>query len=212
MVISDRHNYAFILTPHTGSTAIRAELEAHYAGRRVERARKHAELSEHPELEIGPDGTRRIIFCGVRNPLDVWITRFHRLRSNHHGLFTSPEHWAENGGWISKRKRQEFEFVQILDHNFSDYVLAFPNAMKKLAGRAVAQADFRIRYERLQDDFAAMLRRLGLEPSRPVPVRNATAGRKDYTDRYSAEARAVARAHLQPLMENWGYEFPADFR
>jgi hypothetical protein len=72
--------------------------------------------------------------------------------------------------------------------------------------------DYIIRFEHLADDFAEALRRIGIEPQRPLPRVNTTASRgRDWRDYYPPRTRARARRVFGPFMERWGYEFPPEW-
>jgi hypothetical protein len=72
--------------------------------------------------------------------------------------------------------------------------------------------DFIIHFESLADDFAEVIRRIGLEPVRPLPVKNATPGRdRNYLSYYTPAAIRRAVWVFGPYMDEWGYEFPAEW-
>ena len=72
--------------------------------------------------------------------------------------------------------------------------------------------DYIIRFENIQEDFGNTLRAIGIEPIRPLPIRNATTKRKrEFPTYYSPKAIQRARWVFGPFMKQWGYEFPAEW-
>jgi hypothetical protein len=72
--------------------------------------------------------------------------------------------------------------------------------------------DFIIHFESLADDFAELLRRMGLEPVRPLPIKNATPGReRGFVSYYTPGAIRRATWVFGPYMVEWGYRFPPEW-
>jgi hypothetical protein len=101
-----------------------------------------------------------------------------------------------------------------------DQGMDFPTYFKKyyklpynnFASLIYGHYDFLIRFENLQEDFARVLQILGIEPKRPLPVRNPTQGRKkDFWSYYSPEIIPRAKKLVGPFMKQWGYEFPPEW-
>lgn len=205
MVICEQHRYLFVEVPNTACTAIAAELVENYGGRKL--LRKHARLEE-AEAELGAEKVAALFkVCGVRNPLDVWVTRYLKLKSDHRGNFTNPAKHQRKGGWVPRRKMRQFRLIRDQDASFSEYIQAFPESIG-VDMQAVDRCDMVIRYESLADGFAEFLRRVDLAPVRPLPVVNPTAGKRDYRTYYDAAALEVARARLEEPMARLGYGFP----
>src|SRR5262245_27774439 len=80
MVISHKHRYLFVEIPNTGSTAISAELRRHYDGEPV--LHKHATYGEFLRL-ASRDQRTYFVFGTVRNPLDLAVTEYFKLKTNH---------------------------------------------------------------------------------------------------------------------------------
>ena len=79
MIISHRHRYLFVEFPHTASTAIRRELLAYYDGSPI--LHKHATYVDF-ETTASAMEMEYFAFSGIRNPLDVAVTLYHRSRSS----------------------------------------------------------------------------------------------------------------------------------
>ena len=84
MIISHQHRYLFVELPHTASTAIRRELLANYDGSSI--LHRHATYIDFERI-ASPDERSYFVFSCIRNPLDVAVTLYHRLRgTNLHSL------------------------------------------------------------------------------------------------------------------------------
>jgi hypothetical protein len=69
-----------------------------------------------------------------------------------------------------------------------------------------------MRFENLSADFENALSRIGIEPVRPLPVANKTAGRsRDFWSYFDDSIRGRAVWVSGPYFERWGYEFPEDW-
>ena len=63
-------------------------------------------------------------------------------------------------------------------------------------------------FTNLVEEFDAALRRIGIEPVRPLPQVNPTAGKKDFGEYYPPDTWEQAFRCYGPYMRNWGLEFP----
>jgi hypothetical protein len=103
--------------------------------------------------------------------------------------------------------------VASTDPDFSTFFLKFYTMpYDTWASLDHADFDFVMRFERLDDDFETVIRRLGIEPVRRLPALNSTGGRgRDFHSYYSAEAQRRAVRIMGPYMRRWGYSFPASW-
>jgi hypothetical protein len=73
-------------------------------------------------------------------------------------------------------------------------------------------AQFFIRFEHLQADFAEVLRRLWIEQKRPLPRVNKTDAKTvDFLSYYTPDIIEQAVQVFGPYMEEWGYELPPEW-
>lgn len=211
MIVSSAHRYVFVEVPHTGSTAIAAELCQHHGGRPL--LAKHSAYSEFWHIAT-PEERRYRAIVGVRNPLDSTVTDYLRYRANPRGHFTNPRLRAESGGWVREAHLERFRFVQA-GHDFTDYFWRFIAASRPYYNFSLASPrpfDFVIRHETLPESFAECLRSLGLAPTRPLPRKNATpAKRADFASYYAPEIQPFAARVFGPFMAQWGYSLPEDW-
>lgn len=210
MIISHTHRYLFVELPRTGSTAISAELREMYDGEPI--LHKHAMYEEFLKI-ASPDEKKYLVISGIRNPLDDAVSRYFKLRTDHKQRFS--------GGRRTKHKRllnriidrRTFSFVKRTDADFAEYFMRHQVLpYDRWSSLSHDRFDFIIRFENLAGDFADALRRIGIEPKRPLPSVNTTAARsRDYRDYYPPRTWRRARRVFGPFMERWGYAFPAEW-
>lgn len=205
MIISHQHRYLFIQVPHTGSTAIARELQEHYAGEPI--LWKHAHLDDFLSAAT-PEQKGYFTFLTLRNPLDEAVSIYWKLKGDHKGRI------ARRAPGLSRRDLALADFIRRTDADFAAF---FRRAYRRLphdkwARTQKDRVDFVLRFENLAADFHTLLRRAGIEPVRPLPKVNPTAGREgDFTQYYPPELVPRARAVFGPYMRAVGYEFPADW-
>lgn len=211
MVISDEHRYVFIELPHTGSTAIHAELCEHYGGRPV--LTKHARYHEFL-AQATAEQRRYFAFSCVRHPMDEAVSLYFRYKTNHAGRYTEPGKLRRNGGTVSDHSVRAYRFIRDHDASFVDFFhYYYRRPYDSWSNLAHARLSFVIRFERLQEDFAAVLERLALPQARPLPQVNRTGARRsEFWSYYPEEVRDRARRIFGPFMLEWGFDFPEDWR
>lgn len=219
VIISDRHRYLFVELPRTGSTAVHRELKARYDGTPI--LTKHATYRDFLKIAT-EDQKRYFVFSSVRNPLDDAVSKYFKVKGGRaHGAV--PRGRAGNRPPGKRRGRDRLinrlldthmtRFVRRTDADFPTFFLRY----SVLPYDTWASLDHQrfglvMHFETLTDDFERALRRIGLEPQRPLPVANPTAGRQpDYASYYVPQIRGRARRVLGPYMERWGYQFPASW-
>lgn len=209
MVISHEYKYVFIEVPQTASTAITAELRQHYGGERT--LHKHANYSQccraWPEVR-----GNYFTFAAVRNPLDQVVSYYTKLKTNHRGNYTDPTRFQRNGGWVPELQLEHYEFIQKNDADFASFFREFYSRVFHewvLLGHG--QFDFVMRFENIREDFATVLRTLGLCPVRPLPVVNPTEEKKHFLNYYPPEIRALVARYMGPFLKKWGYGLPSEW-
>lgn len=207
MIISRRHRYLFVEVPNTASTAIAKELVTHYGGERV--LHKHATLGEFLKTPEGRSGTY-FVFSTVRHPLDAALTVYFKMKSNHKGRFTSAR--LRHTPSVTDRHVDQFEFTQ----EGGDFPAFFKKFRTSVYNNYYLllhdRFDYVMRFERLQEDFAEVLRRIGIEQVQPIPHVNPTGGKpRDFWQFYTEEIRDQAMRLYWPYMRRWGYQFPAQW-
>jgi hypothetical protein len=210
MILSDAHRYLFVELPHTASTAIAGELTAHYGGRPIlsKHARYHQFLAG-----ASPEQRRYFVFSGIRNPLDETVTYYFRYKTDHQGRYSDPAKWKRNGGSVSDHSVAQYLFLRDARADFATYLRRFyTKPYDNWSNLTHRHFQFVIRFESLQEGFAAVLERLGLPSAGPLPVTNKTAERRSaWWEYYSPELRPYAARIFGPFLREWDYEFPAEW-
>ena len=119
------------------------------------------------------------IFATVRNPLDTAVTDYLKLRHNHKGQYTNPAQRIENGGQVTKRHREEFDFIQNSGADLATFISKYRSGLYNnwfLVG--YRRFDYVLRYERLAEEYESVISQLGLELVRPLPRVNPTKEKK----------------------------------
>ena len=89
MIVNYDLRYLYAESPHTASTAISRELVLNYGGHQI--LHKHALQFEW--RRIAPqDADQFYVVGGIRHPLDVTVTRYFKLKTDHQGFFTDENH------------------------------------------------------------------------------------------------------------------------
>jgi hypothetical protein len=209
MIISHKHKYVFVQLPHTGCSAVARELCEFYAGEPI--LRKHSYY--HQFLRgAAKEEKEYFTFSTIRNPLDEYISVFHKLKSNHE-KYDDLRNSTKNGGFVTARMRRRFYHVQRTGDIVSDFLRYSRLPHDNWSRLDHRKFDYVMRFERLQQDFEEVLRKLGVEQVRPLPHVNPTR-QPEEADRYGIFPEEVRkRVHwvFSPFMEDWGYDFPSNW-
>jgi len=210
MVISHKYKYLFIELPHTASTAIRNELCEFYEGQKI--LKKHSFYHTFPKSSRDRIKTYFTFSC-IRNPADVIVTEYFKLKNNHGQFYTNPACWKRNGGFVSDRALKRFRFIQQTRADFPAFFKKFyRHPYVNWSNLSHKSFDFIIRFEKIQTDFARALSILNIKQRRPLPIINPTIQKsKDFWSYYTPDLRSLARHVVGPLMKHWDYDFPAEW-
>lgn len=210
MIISHKHQYLFVELPHTASTAIGQELCQYYDG--VQILHKHAHYFEFLRVANLKEKSY-FTFAGIRDPLDVVVTLYFKVKTNHQNFFTDPIYWQKNGGHVTNKELRWFRFIKASGADFATYFKRFYKIPYDSYGYPSPEDfDFTIRYERLQLDFAKVVALFGADLVRPLPVVNKTEERDDdFWSYYTPDTyRQVVRV-FGPYLKLWSYQLPSDW-
>ncbi len=203
MIISDEHKYVFVELPQTATTAISQELRDHYGGRVV--LRKHSNYRQFLKY-ASPEQKKYFVFSGVRNPLDEAVTSYIKYKQDHRG------NYSRKMAWVSRAKLRRFKYVTEKKATFPEFFFRFYRLpMENWSSLDHNRFDFVYKLENIQEDFAELIRRIGLELVRPLPILHKTEDKESWHSYYTPETRRHARFVFGPLMEQWGYDFPPDW-
>jgi len=205
VIISEKYKYLFIETPHTGSTAISAELIELYDGRSI--LSKHASYYDF-KSHFGLRAENFFIFSAVRNPIDEAASVFLKFVGNHKGNYTDDHKLLDYGGWVSARKRRIFK-----ETAHDDDFRAFLSRFYKLPFTTAINVNQHfchkiLRFESLEADFFNVLKDLGVEAQRPLPVLNSTDNKKAANEWVRSVDPELYIKKFGPFMREWGYRLP----
>jgi hypothetical protein len=126
-------------------------------------------------------------------------------------MFTDAEKIGRYG--ISKEELRAFKWIQNANPTFPEFfVRAYPIPYDNWSALSHREFDFIIRFENLQADFANVLRQLGIEPLRPLPVKNKTGEKQsEFLAYYTPDVIPHAKRVFGHFMCDWGYTFPPDW-
>ena len=216
MIISDRFKYLFIQNEGTGSSSLGEELKGFYGGRSV--LWKHAQLADFEGIAT-PAQRSYLVIAGVRNPLDRMVTVYLRMKKESFGKLENDIREAQAAGAFFKvdnlaKQIEKRRVIQEEDLSFPEYFDRFLKGgewreHKKLH---LERADYLCRHECLQEDFAFVLEKLGIEQVRPVPNLNPTPEKRaDFLSYYSPEIRREVIRYTHRSMAALGYAYPSEW-
>jgi hypothetical protein len=210
--------------PHTGSTSLGTLLRTELGGEmlvedrvrdaqgRVVLRQKHQTLAQLIAAGLVTPEQREhlLVVVGIRNPYDLVLTEYARNREA--GSISAPQRLLRRlPGASPDFSPRDFErFVQ---RRYE------PGRLFRLLGRRpfiptdwTAGADHLIRFEHMQDDLDAALRRVGVMEPHRLPHRNPTTSRadRDYRPVYTERARAIVGRAYAALIETHGYRFGSE--
>jgi hypothetical protein len=208
MIISHKYKFVFIGLPFSASSAISKELHLQYEG--APYLRKHSLYHEFEKVSTKNEKDY-FVFAVLRNPMEIAVTVYEKMRANAKGNFTNPKLFKENGGHITKHQRQRFNFIQDKNASFQEYFTKFfKKPYDNFSSLTLDSCDFIIRYENIASDYLLALEKAGIESLKPLPVANKTAGKKnDLSLYYTDEIKEQAIYVFAPFLEKYGYNFLA---
>ena len=207
MIISHKYRFLFIGLPFSASSAISKELYLQYKGE--PRLKKHSLYHEFKKSAT-KDERGYFVFAVLRNPMDIAITVYEKMKANAKGNFTNPNLFVENGGHITIKQRKAFDFIHNKKATFQQYFNKFFNKpYDNLASLTLDHCDYVVRYENIREDYLIALQKAGVSNPRPLPVANKTVGKKkDMAIYYTDDIKEKAIFIFGPFLEKYNYSFP----
>jgi len=207
MIISHKYKFLFIGLPFSASSAITKELHAKYEGKPF--LRKHSLYHEFKKVATKQE-KNYFVFAVLRNPMEIVVTTYSKMKANAKGNFTNPILYKENGGHITKRQRLRFKYIKNNNPTFQEYFLKFyTKPYDNLSSITLSKCDFIIQYDNIENDYILALEKAGINNPSPLPVANKTAGKKkELSFYYTDEVRDRAISVFGPFMKKYGYKFP----
>ena len=211
MIISHKYKFVFIGLPFSASSAITKELCERYHGEPI--LRKHSLYHEFDRI-ASEDEKEYFVFAVLRNPMDIAITTYAKMRTNEKGNFTNPELFIENGGHINKKQRERYEFITQKETTFQKYFLKFYKLPYDNPSSITFQhCDYIIRYENIDEDYKKALNLAGVKNPRSLPVANKTSNKRSNINiYYTREIRNRALFVFGPFFKDYNFSFPSEWK
>lgn len=210
MIISHKYKFLFIGLPFSASSAISKELNLEYEGEPY--LRKHSLFHEFEKVATKEE-KGYFVFAVLRNPMEIAVTVYEKMKANAKGNFTNPKLFKENGGHITKHHLERFNFIQNNNASFQEYFLKFfKKPYDNFSSLTLDECDFVIRYENIAEDYLLALKYAGVESPKPLPVANKTAGKKNsLSSYYTNEIKEQAIFVFGPFLKKYNYNFPEEW-
>jgi hypothetical protein len=210
MIISHKYKFLFIGLPFSASSAISKELHLEYDGEPY--LRKHSLYHEFENVATKAE-LEYFVFAVLRNPMEIAVTVYEKMKANAKGNFTNSELFSENGGHISKQQRQKFNYIKDNNSSFQQYFKKFhKKPYDNLSSLTIDNCDFVIRYETIAEDYLLALKNAGISNLKPLPVANKTVGKNnDLSTYYTNDIKEISIAVFGPFLEKYNYSFPEEW-
>ena len=159
------------------------------------------------------DELNYFVFAVLRNPMEIAITVYEKMKANAKGNFTNPELFSENGGYITKKQRNKFNFIKDNNSTFQEYFIKFhQKPYDNLSSLTIKNCDFVIKHETIAKDYKLALIKAGVSNPKPLPVANKTVGKKnDLLEYYTNDIKEISIAVFGPFLEKYNYSFPKEW-
>ena len=206
MIISHKYKFLFIGLPFSASSAISKELYEQYEGEPfLGKHSLHHEFLKKATVEE----KKYFVFAVLRNPMEIVVTVYEKMRINNKETFTNPKLFKENGGYITKKHLERFKFIQEKNATFQEYFLQFyTKPYDNLSSITLDKCDYIIRYENMGKDYITALNKAGVINPRPLPLANKTQTKsKDLKKYYTDEIKSRAIFVFGPFLQKYDYSF-----
>lgn len=174
MIIDKNNKYLFVGLYFSGSSAISKELITEYRGTPI--------FSKHTSIPylLKKKGKDYIdgysVLAVIRDPIDMTFSRYNKLKTNHNQIYTSESSYKKNGGWLSESDKVLFDLVYNKGISFEEYLKI--KFSKKMFNHDLSYnskyISHVIHFENLNSDFKSVIKSIGLEPKRDLPIFNKT--------------------------------------
>ena len=210
MIISHKYQFLFIGLPFSASSAISKDLNLNYEGKPL--LRKHSLYNDFISVATKEE-MEYFVFAVLRNPMEIAVTVYEKMRANAKGNFTNPDLFIENGGHITRKQRDVFKFINEKNATFQQYFKRFfKKPYDNLASITIHNCDYVIRYENIGDDYLKALKKTGVKNPKPLPAANQTVGKdRSFLDYYTEEIKDQTISVFGPFFAKYNYSFPQNW-
>jgi len=206
MIISHKYKFLFIGLPFSASSAISKDLHLKYDGE--PRLSKHSLYREFKKT-ANKEELGYFKFAVLRNPMEMAVTIYEKMKNNSKGNFTNPNLFSENGGHITKNHQKKYKYIHEKSASFQQFFLKhYKYPYDNLASQTLQYCDYIIRYENIQEDYLKALKKAGVKKPKSLPVANKTTGKKSLDYYFTEETIARAVYVFGPFMKKYNFKFP----
>ena len=206
MILVEKLKLLFIGIPYSASTAISKDLFKNHDGRAI--LRKHSLYSEFDEIANEKE-KNYLVFAVKRNPMDIVISIYEKMKNDSKGNFTNPKLLTRNGGHITKKQEKQFLYIKNNKASFQEYFKKFYRLpYTSLLSMSKKDIDKIICFENLEHDYNELLNDLGVVTKNKILKVNQTKGKHDFDYYYTEDIRKRAIQVFAPYMKDFGYQIP----
>lgn len=209
MIINHQYGFCFFAIPRTASKALSQALIDQLGSEEI--LRMHTSYEEF-FAQANRKEKRYFTFTTIRNPLDSIVSAYFKKKNNHNGRFSRGT--FKDGRPIGKRAMEEYRFIVEHEADFAAYFKHFYTQEYRIPRHEATakKVDCLLRFEHLADDVQQLCQSQDW-PMVAVPLKNKTAGKADdFLQYYTPKVIAQAKKVVGPLMMDWGYDFPKEWK
>ena len=223
--ISEKHEFIYMASPATGSSATLATFDKWEMGKlypenpvrdengRIVYSAKHGDYETFVSLGLmKPKWENYVRICGIRNPFSFHLNQYERAKTRLKQIDDPTSHFSSMSD--SQREEKRIMFQNIVGKTFKDYLMQKFESSKEsfLHKKYVINADYHIRQEFLNDDLLSLKDIISLPEDFHVETKGVTAGgpnnREKYLKFYDEELIDFVYKLNKPFFEMFpDYEF-----
>ncbi|MEQ8292246.1 MAG: sulfotransferase family 2 domain-containing protein [Roseovarius sp.] len=222
-LMSREYRFLYFQNPRTASTATAALLREIAGGEVIPEKNilnddgtirvpaKHTRLDQLVEHRLISAEVRRdyLKIVTVRNPFDSLVSLWAKMNHDYVKLL------EDENSWVHRKPDYKEKLEASVGLSFPEWVQMMHGERFRKGqtthanGLYMKGMDVMLRFERLQEQFAEVARRLQLPGDHVLPRQNVTQGRedKDYRSYYDDETRRIVAGVFAPEIKALGYEF-----
>lgn len=218
-LLVDELDLLYLANPCTASTSVIHALQKTFSTTQLPKANetdaignvvdaKHVTagyLLQHDHLSM-ETLHRLIVATAIRNPFDLLVSRYCKMKRDRDGLLANKNSWA----YFSELLRS---LVAAAQFDFNDWFARWVSIRRansfsfRLLADYVRHANHIIRFENLRQDFNKLMVLLGHDPAIHLPHLQQSRAGNGYRAYYNHRSKDTAIDLLGPEAECFGYEF-----